>query len=951
MKQRIYEMPEKTFENREKQRSYYIPYDTKEKALLGKKELSSYYRLLNGVWAFRYFERENDMPEDINDVELTDRINVPSCWQMEGYDINQYTNVNYPIPVDPPYVPDDNPCGVYSREIEISSEWMSRETYIVFEGVSSCMFLYVNGVYAGYTQGSHMQAEFDISKYLHQGTNKIIVKVLKWCIGTYLEDQDMLRMNGIFRDVYLLSRSEGHAKDIEIKADTKSIEVSEENYEIFDKDGNSLGKKVDTPILWSAEKPYLYTVVVEKAGEFIPFKIGMREIEINADGEVLVNGSPIKIMGTNHHDTNPKTGYYQTERELYSELLLMKSLNINSVRTSHYPPSPEFLNMTDEIGLYVIDEADMESHGFCLQHAGGNTSAEAFQVADFWPCEMDSWKEMFIDRMERLIERDKNHASVIMWSCGNEACYGRNFDAMLEWGHKRDKSRPTFYERARCIDNACDTPIRCRMYPGLKDLDMEFAVDDKRPFYAIEYAHARGNGPGQMDKFVEKFYSCKHAMGGSIWEWADHGVLDEKGVLRYGGDFGEEIHDENRCVDGMVFADRSLKAGALNIKYAFQYIKAELEGNILTITNRHSHTDLSEFKANFVLEVDGNIAEQRVIELLCKPHDVTKLEVPFDLSGSCKYGAHLIFVLEQNGEEKAMKSFDLEKFNVDEISKGNKLEITDADEILISGEGFDYVFSKYKGSIVSARKNGVENLATPVMLTTYRAATDHELGRKSKWLFTTDNMESENMNHTHTKIYSCEIFENKITVSGSLSGVSRVPYLKYEQNYEFFDDGTIKINTRCKIKDEYETYLPRLGYEFKMPVNNSEFTYYGMGPYENYCDMNLHTRYGVYTSTPKNEYVPYPYPQEHGNHFGVKQLSFPTGLQIWAEDKMEINVSMYDAHTIENAKHTDELKPNGYTNVRADYRVTGVGNGYVGVLPEDSIIEKDIEFTMYVKIV
>lgn len=947
MKQRIYEMPDRTYENREKQRSYYIPYDTKEKALVGKRELSNYYRLLNGIWAFKYFERENDMPCNINDINFSDQIKVPSCWQMEGYDRHMYSDTNYAFPVDPPYVPDDNPCGVYSREFEIYGEWSSRETYIVFEGVASCMFLYINGQYVGYSQGSRMQAEFDITRYVAEGTNTATVKVLKWCIGTYLEDQDSLRMNGIFRDVYLLSRANGYAKDIEIKADTKKIEVSEKNYEIFDKEGNSLGKSVENPILWSAEKPYLYTVIVEKAGEFIPFKVGMREIEINSDGEVLVNGSVIKIMGVNHHDTNPKTGYYQTDRELYSEMLLMKSLNLNSIRTSHYPPTPEFLNMTDELGFYVIEEADMESHGFASKHAGDDSSN--FVLDGQWPCDKEDWKEMFIDRMERMVERDKNHASVIMWSCGNESGYGKNFEAMLDWGHKRDKTRPVFYERARVIDYACDTDVRCRMYPGLADLDVVLAIDDKRPFYAIEYAHARGNGPGQMDKFVEKFYSCKHAMGGSIWEWADHGVFD-KGVLKYGGDFGEEIHDKNKCADGMVFADRSLKAGSLNLKYAFQYIKAELEGNILTITNRHSHTDLSDFKSILMLEVDGEIIKKNVIDISAEPHASVKYTVPFKLNGKCKYGAHLVFSLEKDGEEKAMKSFDLEGFEVEKISKGNKISLSDTnDDVIISGDGFRYIFSKYKGAISSVVKNGVENLASPIILTTYRAALDHEMFRKEKWILKDNNAIAENMNHTHIKIYSCDVMDDKIIVSGSLGGVSRVPYLRYTQEYEFYDDGTVKINTKCKVKEQFEAALPRLGYEFKLSVNNSEFTYYGMGPYECYKDMKLHTRYGMYTSSADKEYIPYPYPQEHGNHYGVKKLSFPVGLEIWAEDKMEINVSSYDADSIENALHTDELRPNGYTNVRADYRVSGVGNGYCGVLTEDAILEKEIEFTLYLK--
>lgn len=948
MKQRIYEMPDKTSENREKQRSYYIPFDTKEKALRGKKETSAYYRLLNGVWGFKYFEGENDVPQNVDDIRFNDQIRVPSCWQTEGYDRNMYTDTNYPFPVDPPYVPDDNPCGVYSREFEITEDWAQRETYIVFEGAASCLFLYVNGKYVGYSQGSRMQAEFDISDYVVYGTNTVTVKVLKWCIGTYLEDQDALWMNGIFRDVYLLSRSVGHVKDIEIKADTKKIEVSEESYEIFDGSGNSLGKTVENPILWSAEKPYLYTVIVEKAGEFIPFKVGMREIELNDEGELLVNDSVVKIMGINHHDTNPKTGYYQTERELYSELLLMKSLNINSIRTSHYPPIPEFLNMTDELGFYVISEADMESHGFGSKHAGDDSSI--FVRDGEWPCEKAAWEGMFIERMERLIERDKNHASVIMWSCGNESCYGRNFDAMLDWGHKRDKTRPVFYERARIIEDACDTDIRCRMYPGLPELDEELAKVDKRPFYAIEYAHARGNGPGALDKYVDKFYGCKRAMGGSVWEWADHGIL-ENGVLKYGGDFGEEIHDRNRCVDGLVFHDRSLKTGALNLKYAFQYIKAVLDGNTLTVTNRHSHTALSEFEATLLLEVDGEIVQKQRVELEAAPHKSVSIAVPFKLEGKCSYGAHLVLTLEKNGEERAMQSFDLPQFSVEAISLGDKLEIKDceADETVISGSGFCYTFSKHKGMITSVIKNGVENLASPIMLSAYRAGFDHELDKKEGWILKNNPNVSENMNRSHTKIYSCTVCGNEITVCGSIGGVSRVPFLSFTQKYGFYSDGTVKIATSCTVKKEYKIALPRLGYEFKLAVNNSDFTYYGMGPYECYSDMKLHTRYGFYTSSAAKEYVPYPYPQEHGNHYGVKKLSFPTGLEIRTDDKMEINVSLFTADMLEEARHTDELVPNGFTNVRADWRVTGVGCGFSGALPEDSILDKKIEFTLYLK--
>ncbi len=949
MKQRIYERPDTFCDNREKPRSYYIPYDSLEKALAGNRQQSNYYALLNGMWDFRYFESEEQTPANPSDTVFADRIKVPSCWQMEGYDGHIYSDTNYPFPVDPPYVPDDNPCGVYARDFVLNAEWAERETYVVFEGVATCMFLYVNGQYAGYSQGSRMQAEFDITRFVQEGSNRITVKVLKWCIGSYLEDQDCLRMNGIFRDVYLLSRAHGHIKDIDIQADTRAIHVSCEDYSIYNREGIYLGKEVSEPILWSAEKPYLYTVVVHCCGEYIPVRIGMREIVLNDEGELLINGSAIKIMGINHHDTDPKTGYYETDEQLYAELLLMKSLNINSIRTSHYPPTPEFLNMTDELGFYVIDEADMESHGFASKHGGDNSSN--FVQDGFWPCDRPDWKDLFIDRMQRLVERDKNHASVIMWSCGNESGYGENFGAMLDWGHDRDKTRLVFYERSRVIDNKCNTDIRCQMYPGLALVDQLLAVEDKRPYYAIEYAHAQGNGPGDMELYVDKFYAHKNALGGSVWEWSDHGVLDDRGVLRYGGDFGEQIHDGNNCVNGVVFADRSLKTGALNLKYAFQYVKVEYEETTLRVTNRYSHTDLCEFDAKLSLEVDGRIVAEQKLALSAKPRDTESHAITLTLEGICRYGAHLIFTMtdpRESDREVAMQTFSLPGYTVQPIEYGpaHAHLRTDGDRILISGEGYDYVFSVKRGALVSMKKNGVENLASPIVLSVFRAAFDHEAGRKEFWLFERNNAVSENMNHTYTKIYSCEVSQNTITVEGSLSGVSRVPYLRYKQVYTFYADGKVRIAADCTVKPEFRCYLPRIGYECKMPVSNSAFTYYGLGPHENYVDMKLHVRPGVYTSTADAEYVPYPYPQEHGNHYGVKLLQFPTGLTICTDDQMEICVSSYDTATIQQATHTDELGKNGYTNVRADHRVTGVGHGYAGVLREHTIYQKEISFEM-----
>ena len=505
---RVYEDFSTRSENREEQRAYYIPYDSLEKALNGKKEDSLYYKLLNGKWKFKYFERDIDYSEEINGWDL---ISVPSCWQSLGYEKPGYTNLNYPYPIDVPYVPDDNPLGVYERTFMIDKDWKKKETFIVFEGVSSCAFLYINGKYVGYTQGSHLQAEFDISPYIKQGENTIRVKVLKWCLGSYVEDQDFFRFSGIFRDVYLLSREKKHIKDVYIKADDKEISVSADNYEIYDMEGNKV-ENLDNPILWNAENPYLYTVVVKGKTEYIPFKVGMRKISISEDKELLINGTSVLLKGVNHHDTHPDNGWCMTDEEIYKDLSLMKELNMNTVRTSHYPPTPEFLNMCDELGFYVIDEADVETQGFISRVGSHPFVYDPEDTA--WPCSDPRFSEMFVERMKRMIERDKNHPSVIMWSTGNENAFGMNHIKMIEWGRERDSSRLYHSEDASRKGDNRYVDVISYMYPGYEDLE-KLANDDNldKPVFFCEYAHSMGNGPGDVYDYMEYFKKHKKLIG------------------------------------------------------------------------------------------------------------------------------------------------------------------------------------------------------------------------------------------------------------------------------------------------------------------------------------------------------------------------------------------------------------------------------------------------------
>lgn len=942
---RDYENLSKIFENREPQRAYYIPYESLEKALKGDKRLSSYYWLLNGKWRFNYYKNEDEIP-----VEITkwDKVEVPSNWQTTGYERPYYTNINYPFAVDAPYVPDDNPVGIYETDIKINKKWYERNTYIVFEGVSSCVYLYVNGEYVGYSQGSHLQAEFDITKFLKEGENVIRAKVMKWCSGSYLEDQDFFRTNGIFRDVYLLSREENCIKDIEIKADTKTISVFAEDYEIYD--GKKKIKNFDNPILWNAEKPHLYTVVVKGKTEYIPIKIGMRDVKISKDGELLINGQSVILKGVNHHDTHPTKGSVMSEEDIRNDLIKMKELNINTIRTSHYPPTPEFLNMCDEMGFYVIDETDIECHGY-----GSFMGEKSIELQDYYCVSgKEEWTSSFIDRLERMIERDKNHASVIMWSMGNESNYLLNQKKMIEWAKKRDNSRIIHCEDAcnrsfyRGGDSYLDVELYTGMYRSFAFID-DYCNDPGKtqPIFLCEYAHAMGNGPGDTWDYVKRMYKYKNFIGGCIWEWADHTAIED-GVQKYGGDFGENIHDGNFCCDGLVFSDRSFKAGSLNAKYAYQYYQTELTGNMLKVTNYYDFTNLNEYKLCVKITCDGRVLEEKEYVLDISPHEEMLIELPFKIPGSCYYGAFVETQLKKSKVEIVgitQHALDVPVISLPEKKKINYIK-EENERFYVVGADFSYVINKRHGSFESIKKLGKEQLMAESSLTVWRAPTDNDRKIKHKWGLFEDNWAAVNMNRLFSKVYSCELCGNIIRIEGSLAGVSRAPFFRYASEYEFFADGTVSVRLKGDVDKWIDVYLPRLGYEFKLKDKNATFKYFGRGSAENYCDMNRHAPVGIYESNAKKEYVNYIMPQEHGNHSDCKMLEIKNGLKFKTKDKFEFNVSRYTSEELTNGTHTDEIKPFGGTNVRIDYKVSGIGSASCGPELDEAyrLSEKHIEF-------
>lgn len=933
---RIYENPQFTSENRLPARSYYIPG--------GKSE----YHSLNGIWNFAFFERDVDVPEQI---DCWKDISVPSCWQLCGYEHPNYTNVNYPFPVDMPFVPDNNPCGVYQREFYLPKKW--GNVYYIFEGVSSCAFLCVNGKYVGFTQGSRLQAEFDITEYVNEGSNTIRVYVLKWCCGSYLEDQDCFRYNGIFRDTYILQRPFGHIGDVHMIPDIDGIHIAldgcahvrilGENEILCDRDfEDNFDFMPANPLFWNAEKPFLYTVQLERFGEIIILKAGLRQIATSSQFELLINGVSVKLHGVNRHDSSREKGWCQTEEELRQDLLLMKQLNINCVRTAHYPPTPRFMELCDELGFYVILETDIETHGFLRREA--NVAYRYDMAEGEWPATNEKWHKEFHERMDRAVAYYKNFPSVIMWSVGNESGYGENHKKVLQWLHKRDATRLSHYEGASRQGDGETPDVYSRMYLSFENLKT-LAEDPQlqRPVFLCEYAHAMGNGPGDVYEYNALFDRYPKLIGGCIWEWADHVAL-QNGVEKYGGDFpGEQVNSGNFCCDGMVFANRSFKAGSLEVKAAYQPIETKIENGLLWLKNKFDFTNLAEYLFVLEIERDGEIVFSDRKQMDLAPHCWERVDIPA-LPEACLFGAHIHCRLEDGNCVLAETEHELpvERIACQDAQRTANLT-EDRYNIYAQGENYRYTFSKHDGAFTSLIVNGEEQIEKPVQLSCFKAPTDND--RKIRRFWVDDNeWEGENWNRAFIKTYDVSVQENVITVKGSLSGISRLPAIRYTQKYTVYDDGKVEVQLHCTVRDNVFS-LPRLGFNWVLPGKNNGFTYYGMGPGENYSDMCHCAKMGMYTGTAQSEYVPYVRPQEHGNHMDVRYLTIGN-LVFTGKPAFACNVSLYSAQDLFQASHTDELHADGNTHMRIDYRVSGLGSHSCGPALDAAhcIDEKEIFF-------
>jgi beta-galactosidase len=659
--EKFFENPKILHVNTMDNRAYYIPYSTIDETLSDERTFSKCFQLLSGQWRFKYFNSIYDINGELFNPEFDisgfNNITVPSAWQNYGYDKHQYTNIKYPFPYDPPYVPAENPCGVYIREFEISSSADSMRKYLNFEGVDSCFYLWINGQFIGYSQVSHSTSEFDITEFVHEGSNTIAVLVLKWCDGSYFEDQDKFRMSGIFRDVYILYRPQNHIRDFFIKTTLqngyKQAEISVEldflserlsvGYVLLDAaqnvidkgetDGNSFNFCVNNPKLWSAEIPNLYTLVLSTGDEAISTKIGIREIKIE-DKIVYLNGTKIKFRGVNRHDSNPVTGPAVSKDDMVLDLRLMKQHNINAIRTSHYPNSPVFLELCDKYGFYIIAEADIESHGTTTIYNGG-PNGKTFPLL----AQNIMYEQAILDRVKRCIIRDKNRPSIVIWSLGNESGYGRNFENALKWVKSYDTTRLTHYESAYYPpdDYKCDysnLDLYSRMYASCEETANYFDKGNwDKPFILCEYIHAMGNGPGDIEEYFELIQKYDGFCGGFVWEWCDHAIFmgkkdNGKDKFYYGGDFGEFPNDGNFCMDGLVYPDRRPHTGLLEYKNVIRpvrLIKANLKDGKLTFKNMLDFINLKDYLyISYQVTKDGEVIHEGVIEdssvLNIRPH-------------------------------------------------------------------------------------------------------------------------------------------------------------------------------------------------------------------------------------------------------------------------------------------------------------------------------------------
>ncbi|MBN2165085.1 MAG: DUF4981 domain-containing protein [Marinilabiliaceae bacterium] len=973
--------------NKEPARATFVPYTNIQSAIIDDYNLSARYLSLNGEWEFTWSPTPDQRPKEFYKTDFNSKnwktIPVPSNWELQGYGIPIYTNITYPHPKNPPYIDhSDNPVGSYRRYFNLPENWNGMQTFIHFEAGTSAMYVWVNGQKVGYTQNSKSPAEFNITPYLKKGKNLVACEVYRWSDGSYLEDQDFWRLSGIDRDVYLYSTPETRITDFFAKPDLDAsykngnlnIDITLKNYskgengnlEVNLYDANekiiiskkssfkikaneektqTLISQVEAPHLWSNENPYLYTLTISlkddknNTQEVVTSKVGFRKVELK-NSQLLVNGNPVTVHGVNIHEHNAYTGHFQDEATMLLDIKTMKELNINAVRCSHYPNNTRWLKLCDKYGLFVVDEANIETHGMGAALQGWFDKSKH-------PAYLPEWKPAHMDRIIRLVERDKNHPSVILWSLGNECGNGEVFFDGYKWIKERDNSRLVQFEQA---GQEANTDVVCPMYPGIKYMK-EYAQKDNpgRPFIMCEYSHAMGNSNGNFKEYWDIIKSSPHMQGGFIWDWVDQGFLvyDEAGrkYWSYGGDMGGQnyTHDENFCHNGLVWPDRKPHPATYEVKKFYQDIQFEMidfKLGKLKVINDFFYTNLNEYNFNYQIVKNGEIIKSGRLSVSCEPQQTTEIIIDMpkiDLKPGNEYFINVFAntkyakgILSEN-HEVAREQFEFEENNYFVNSSDQKnVEIKDEkDKIVLHSETVDVHISKRNGLIQGYWTNNKWYFNKKPTPNFWRAPIDNDYGnhmnsRCNIWRTAGENTSLKNIQITEKE-------GNKTVVASiNLNDVNSEMTIEYTMN----SNGELKVAVSYIKRTGKTPEMPRFGMIMSLNKEYDNLKYYGRGPWENYSDRKHSAHIGIYESKVADQYVPYTRPQENGYKTDVRWLELTNnkGEGIKIEGTQPICMSAlnnypedFDSGLTKKNQHASDITPLNEVVLCVDLAQRGVG--------------------------
>ena len=970
-------------------RAYYIPFASRKAALEGNGDQSERRLLLSGTWQFRYYSSVLDVPETfwLQDGLCQDVIPVPSVWQNYGYDRHQYTNVNYPFPYDPPYVPLENPCGVYRRNFCLDKQ-ESMRYYLNYEGVDSCFYVWINGSFVGYSQVSHSTSEFDITDFVKQGENVIVTAVLKWCDGSYLEDQDKLRMSGIFRDVYILVRPSHHIRDFFLHTDLDAEyrnAVIRADLSYFDTpvpvratlldpmgcvigetavEGDTVSFSVEGAMLWNAENPVQYTLLLESEGETIAQKVGVRKLEIRHQNCICLNGQPIKFRGVNRHDSDPVTGYTISREQALKDLALMKQHNINAIRTSHYPNAPWFPQLCSEYGFYMIADSDQESHG-SVSLMGGDFEDNYCALA-----RDPRFKSAILDRVQRNVMRDKNCAAVLIWSLGNESGYGENMENAGRWVKSYDPDRLVHYEgyhpQAKDHVNDCSMlDVYSRMYPACADLEKELRDGMDKPYILCEYIHAMGNGPGDAEDYQRLIDQYDGFAGGFVWEWCDHSVYmgkteDGKRKYFYGGDFGEFPHDGNFCMDGLVFPDRTPHNGLKEYKNVIRPIRARLlEDGWIEFENKLDFTRLEEYaQIAYTVTRDGVPVSEGIFDgVEAAPHGKAKVLFDPKVSGGGTWYLNLTYRAAKAwpfcgaGHELGFDQLLLadEPVAVEALKGSAAMAVAETKrQIIVATPTFRYIFDKVAGQFSALVFQNQALISKPVEFNIWRAPTDNDRTVRQEW-------ERAGYDRATVRVYETEArVEDGLAVIEchlSLAPLVLQKILEIRMRCVIDGEGRVEMSMHCQ-KEMAMPYLPRFGVRLFLPKGMDTAKYLGYGPLESYVDKHRASYWGCFTTTAAQNHVDYIKPQENGSHWGCASVEVwdgnGAGFKAVSSKPISFSISPYTQEELTQKAHNFELEEDENTVLCLDYGVSGIGSNSCGprLMEQYQLNEETFAFTL-----